>query len=138
MKLTSAACRYILGTMFTVFGANGFLHFIQQPPPASAFAMQFMTATFGSHFMVVVFLVQLLSGILLLVDCFAAFALLMLAAVLTNILNFHITMDPGGIAPGLVATVLWIGAALNYRGNFRGLFAAKAELDSVELATRLK
>jgi hypothetical protein len=43
-----------------------------------------------------------------------------------NILDYHVTMDPGGLAPGLVATVLWIVAAQNYRRNFSGLLAPKA------------
>ena len=33
MKIASMASRYLLGLMFTVFGLNGFLHFIPQPPP---------------------------------------------------------------------------------------------------------
>lgn len=36
-------------------------------------------------------------------------------------------MDPGGIAPGLVATLLWFLTAQNFRYDFRGLFASKAE-----------
>jgi hypothetical protein len=101
--------------MFTLFGSNGFLHFLQQPPPPSAFALQFFTAISGSHYAVLIFAVQLLAGILLLLDCFASLAPVMLAAVLANILDFHLTMDPGGI-----------GAAQTYRANFRGLLALKA------------
>src|SRR5579859_1754896 len=33
MKTTSIVARYLLGLMFTVFGLNGFLNFIHQPPP---------------------------------------------------------------------------------------------------------
>ena len=74
-----------------------------------------------------VFTVQLISGISLLVDYFVPLALVALAAVLVNILNYHITMDMSSVPPALVATVLWIIAAQNYRGNFRGLLARKAE-----------
>ena len=34
MKIASIIARYLLGFMFTVFGLNGFLHFIHQPPQA--------------------------------------------------------------------------------------------------------
>ena len=35
MKIASIFARYLLGLIFTVFGMNGFLHFIHQPPPAN-------------------------------------------------------------------------------------------------------
>ena len=41
MKITSIVARYLLGLMFTVFGLNGFLNFIHQPPPANPLAIQF-------------------------------------------------------------------------------------------------
>jgi uncharacterized membrane protein YphA (DoxX/SURF4 family) len=71
------------------------------------------------------FAFQLLAGLLLLSGFFVPFALIVLAAELVNILTFHATMDPGGIAPGLVATVLWILVFLQYRASFAPLLAAK-------------
>ena len=38
MKIVSVVARYLLGLMFTVFGMNGFLNFIHQPPPANPLA----------------------------------------------------------------------------------------------------
>jgi putative oxidoreductase len=113
MKLASTIARYLLGLIFTVFGANGFLHFIPAVPPATAFGAQFLMVAFASHFMVLIFLLQLVAGI----------SLVVLGAILTNILNYHITMDPGGIGPSLASTVFWILVAQNYRGNFVALFS---------------
>ncbi len=127
MQLAATIARYLLGVMFTVFGANGFLHFLKQPPPSSAFAMQFLTAVSGSGFMILIFALQLVAGLLLLADRFVPLALVVLAAILINILNFHLTMDPGGIAPGLVATVLWFIVAFGFRANFRALLTPNAE-----------
>jgi putative oxidoreductase len=118
----STVSRYLLGLLFTVFGANGFLHFIQQPPPSTAYAVQFFTAVIGSHFMTLIFLIQLIAGVLLLVNRFVPLSLVVLAGVIVNILNFHITMDPGGIVPGVIATFLWFSAVLPYRSNFHFLF----------------
>ena len=50
MKITSVVARYLLGLMFTVFGLNGFLNFIHQPPPTNPLALQFFGAIIGSHF----------------------------------------------------------------------------------------
>jgi hypothetical protein len=36
MKVASTIARYLLGLIFTVFGLNGFLNFIHQPPPANS------------------------------------------------------------------------------------------------------
>jgi len=36
MKIVSIVARYLLGLLFTVFGLNGFLNFIHQPPDESS------------------------------------------------------------------------------------------------------
>jgi putative oxidoreductase len=125
MKITSTVARYLLGLMFTVFGLNGFLQFIHQPPPPNPLAMQFLVAVSASHFAPFFFAVQVLGGLLLLFGFFVPLALTLLAAVLYNILAFHLTMAPGSIAPALVACVLWILAFLQYRESFKGIFSAK-------------
>ena len=123
MALASTICRYLLGLMFTVFGANGFLHFLKQPPPSSAFGLQFLTVAVESHFMVLIFLLQVIAGILLLSGRFVPLALVVLAGMLINILNYHVTMDPSGIAPGILATIFWFVTAQKYRGNLRSLLS---------------
>ena len=50
MKIVSITARYLLGLLFTVFGLNGFLHFIHQPPPSDPLALQFLVAVSASHF----------------------------------------------------------------------------------------
>jgi putative oxidoreductase len=125
MKTTSIVARYLLGLMFTVFGLNGFLNFIHQPPPANPLAMQFFVAVSASHFAAFFFAVQVLGGLLLLSGFFVPLALTLLAAVLYNILAFHLTMAPAGIAPGLVACVLWVLVFPQYRESFQGIFSAK-------------
>ena len=62
MKIASIVARYLLGLMFTVFGLNGFLHFIPQPPPANPLAIQFLVAVSASHFAAFFFAVQVLGG----------------------------------------------------------------------------
>jgi putative oxidoreductase len=126
MKITSTVARYLLGLMFTVFGLNGFLQFIHQPPPPNPLAMQFLVAVSASHFAPFFFAVQVLGGLLLLFGFFVPLALTLLAAVLYNILAFHLTMAPGSIAPALVACVLWILVFVQYRESFSGIFSAKA------------
>lgn len=131
MKTVFTIARYLMGLMFTVFGLNGFLHFIHQPPPASPFAIQYMTVMVATHYFVLVFLVQLVAGVLLLLNRFVPLALVLLAPVLVNILLFHFLMDPAGIAAGLFASILWVVLFLSVRGAFSGILQAKTLPDKV-------
>ena len=121
MRLVFIVARILLGLMFTVFGLNGFLHFLPMQMP-SGLAGQFLGVIFRSGFYVLVFATQTLAGILLLVGRFVPFGLALLAPVIANILVFHVTMEPAGIAPGLVALVLWILAVIAARKHFAPLF----------------
>src|SRR6202012_4207526 len=123
MKIVSIVARYLLGLMFTVFGLNGFLNFIHQPPPANPLAIQFFVSVSASHFAAFFFAIQLLGGLLLLSGYFVPLALTALAAELYNILAFHLTLAPATIAPALVASVLWVLVFLQYRRSFNGLLA---------------
>jgi putative oxidoreductase len=125
MKIISVLARYLLGLMFTVFGLNGFLNFIHQPPPPNPLAIQFFVAIGASHFAAFFFAVQLIGGLLLLSGAFVPLALTVLAAELYNILAFHLTLAPASIAPALVGCVLWVLVFLQYRNSFHGVLAAK-------------
>ena len=125
MKIVSIIARYLLGLMFTVFGLNGFLNFIHQPPPTNPLEIQFFVAIGSSHFAAFFFAVQLIGGLLLLSGYFVPLALTLLAAELYNILAFHLTLAPASIPPALVASALWVLVFLQYRGNFQRILAAK-------------
>jgi uncharacterized membrane protein YphA (DoxX/SURF4 family) len=128
MKIASIIARYLLGLMFTVFGLNGFLNFIHQPPPANPLAIQFFIAIISSHFAAFFFAVQLIGGLLLLSGYFVPLALTLLAAEIYNILAFHLTLAPASIAPALVASVLWVLVFLQYSRSFKEILAAKPVL----------
>jgi putative oxidoreductase len=129
MKIVSIIARYLLGLMFAVFGLNGFLNFIPQPPPTNPLAIQFFVAISSSHFAAFFFAIQLIGGLLLLSGYFVPLALTLLAAELYNILAFHLTLAPATIAPALLAAVLWVLVFLQYRASFQAVFAAKPTLE---------
>jgi putative oxidoreductase len=121
MKIASTITRLLLGFIFLVFGLNGFLHFIPMPPP-TGLAGQYMMALYMSHYLVVIFLLQLIPGILLLVNRYVPLALALLAPVIVNIFFFHALMAPAGLPLALVVVALWIVTALSIRSTFSGLF----------------
>ena len=125
MKIASTIARYLLGLMFTVFGLNGFLNFIHQPPPTNPLAIQFFIAISSSHFASFFFAIQLLGGLMLLTGYFVPLALTLLAAEIYNILAFHLTLAPASIPPALVAALLWALVFLQYRKSFTEVLAVK-------------
>ncbi len=125
MKIAATVARYLLGLVFTIFGLNGFLHFIPQPPPASPLAMQYLTVLTTSHYFVLVYLIQLLAGLLLLTNRFVPLALTLLAPIIVNILLFHSLMDPGGIGAGLFVTILWFIVFARVRHVFSAILQAR-------------
>src|SRR6201997_5740697 len=121
MKIASMIARLLLGLIFLVFGLNGFLHFIPQSPLTGT-AGQFIGALFVSHYLVPIFLLQVISAVLLLLNRYVPLALTLLAPIIVNILLIHILMLPSGLPLALVVTVLWIVVFLSVRSAFAGLF----------------
>jgi hypothetical protein len=124
MKIIATLARWLLGLVFLVFGLNGFLHFIPMPPPPGA-GGQFLGALFVSHYLVVVFLLQLVPAVLLLLNRFVPLALTLLGSVIVNILLFHLLMAPGGLPLALLVTALWLVVFLSVRSAFAGLFQVR-------------
>ena len=121
MKVVGLIARYLLGLIFVVFGANGFLHFIPMAPP-SGLAGQYMGALFMSHILVVVFLLELIPGILLLVGRYVPLALVLLGPVIVNIALFHAMMEPSGLPIASVVVILWLLTFWSYRAAFEHIF----------------
>ena len=121
MKIASTIARYLLGFIFFVFGLNGFLHFLPSPPPPGL-AGQFVGAMFVSHYLSVVFALELIPAILLLINRYVPLALTILGAIIANIVLFHAFLAPSGLPLALVVTILWFLTAASVRPAFHGLF----------------
>lgn len=126
-KIGPTIARILLGLMFTVFGLNGFLHFIPEPKtPMPEGAMAFAGALMNTGYMMpLVMGTQLLTGILLLFNRFVPLALALLAPILVGIITFHIFLAPATIAPAIVVVVLELYLAWTYRDAFRPMLAMR-------------
>jgi putative oxidoreductase len=125
MKITTTIARYLLGIIFTVFGLNGFLNFIP-PQPIPPLALQFVGALMTSHYMVPIFSLQLVCGLLFLANRYVPLALTLIAPVIVNIILLHVTMNPSGIGPGAIATICWLVVFYSVRHAFAGIFQSRA------------
>jgi hypothetical protein len=96
------------------------------PPPKGALAAQFGGAIFASHYWVVVFSIQVIGGVLLLVNRFVPLALVLLGPVIVNIFFFHALMAPEGLPLAIVVVVLWLILAVRYKQYLVGIFVQRA------------
>src|SRR5260221_87177 len=126
MKTISAIARYLAGAIFLVFGLNGFLHFIPLPPPTGV-AGQFMGALFVSHYLTLIFGLQVIAAALLLANRYVPLALAVLAPVIVNILCFHALMAPSGLPLALFVAILWALIFVDVRSAFAGLFQTRLQ-----------
>jgi uncharacterized membrane protein YphA (DoxX/SURF4 family) len=123
-KLPTIA-RYLLGLTFFVFGLNGFLHFLPQPP------MSGPPANFAGAMLATGYLFPLLkgteviAGVLLLSNRYVPLALAVLAPVLINIVAFHAFLAPGGLALPIVLLVAELYLARSYKDAFAPMLLAQ-------------
>src|SRR4029453_16101056 len=96
MKIVVLIARLLLGLIFVVFGLNGFLNFLNMGPPPTGLAGQFIGALFLSHYYWVVAALQIVGGVLLLVNRFVPLALVLLGPVIVNIICYHVFLHPSG------------------------------------------
>jgi uncharacterized membrane protein YphA (DoxX/SURF4 family) len=127
MKIAVLVARILLGLLFVFSGVFAFIPFT--PPPQPGLAGQFQDVFFASHWVKFVEVVELIVGILLLVNRYVPLALVALAAVLANILFYHLAMQPQTLPIPLIAVALWFLVAWRYRASFAPLLAAKAPAD---------
>ena len=123
-KLPTIA-RILLGLPFFVFGLNGFLHFIPQPPmpgPAGAFA----GALFATGYMFPLLKgTEVIASLMILSNRFVPLALALLAPVLVNIVAFHAFLEPAAVALPLVLLALELYLARAYRDSFAPMLQAR-------------
>jgi len=125
MKIIVLIARVLLGLVFLVFGLNGFLNFLSLRPMPSGLAGQFMGALFVSHYYWVIAALQVVGGVLLLVNRFVPLALVLLGPVVVNIILYHVFLNLSGAPFAAVVTVLWLIVFYGNRQHFSGIFVQR-------------
>lgn len=125
MKIAVVIARILMGVIVVFFGLNGFLQFLRAPLP-TGLAGQFLMALFQSHYVWFICAVQIVGGMLLLVNRYVPLALTLLGPVIVNIILYHLLLNPAAAQLAVVVTILWLFLFYRYRQNFSGLFVQKA------------
>ena len=126
MKIVTLIARILMGLIFVVFGLNGFLNFLSMGPMPTGLAGQFVGALFMSHYYWIVAGLQVIGGLLLLVNRFVPLALVLLGPVIVNILLYHLFLNPAGVALAILVTILWLIVFYGHRQYFSGIFVQRA------------
>ena len=134
MNKAATVARILLGLVFFAAGTSGFVMFSHPPAAPPGLAGAFQDVFFRSGWVLFVDSVELIAGAFLLTNRFVPLALALLAAVLSNILVFHLSMAPAGLPVPLVLVVLWAFVARRYWSLFAPLFVAKPELATTPAA----
>jgi hypothetical protein len=135
MKILPNISRLLLAVTFTVFGLNGFLHFIPMPPPTGV-AGQFIGAMLVSKYLLVVFALEVIGGVLLLLNRYVPLTLTLLGPIIVNILLYHASMEPSGLALAVFVVLLWGVTFARVRSAFAGMLAARVETTSAPTIQR--
>jgi len=124
MKTITLVARLGLGLLFTVFGLNGFLHFLPQPPMSGPPA-EFAGALAATGYMFPLIKgTEVVAGLALLAGRFVPLALTVLAPVIVNIAAFHLFLAPSGLGMVVALLVAELFLAWAYRDAFRGVLQA--------------
>ena len=105
MNVAIVTARILLGSIVVVFGLNGFLHFLPQPPVPEAAGAFFGALAATGYMLPLIFGAQLVGGGLVLAGM-VPLGVAILAPVIVNIVFFHLFLAPAGIGPAVVVTVL--------------------------------
>jgi hypothetical protein len=126
-RLPVVAARLGLGSIFVLFGANGFFGFLPAPsvgPEAGAFLGGLAAS---GYFFPLLKGTEIVAGGLLLANRAVPLALVLLAPIVINIAAFHLWLDPGlpmvALLVGLEGYLAWA-----LRDSFRPLFARAGSL----------
>jgi len=125
MKIAVIIARILMGLIFVFFGLNGFLQFIKAPLP-TGLAGQFLMVLFQSRYGWFICAVQIVGGVLLLVNRYVPLALTLLGPLIVNIILYHLLLNASAAQLAVVVTILWFFLFYRYRQYFSGLFVQKA------------
>jgi putative oxidoreductase len=114
------ALRIVFGLFLVTFGLNKFLDFMP-PMEMGEAAGSYFGALMSTKTMMLVAIVEILAGLSLLLNKYAALMMLILMSVSVNAVLFHATLEPGTIPAAIVLLVLNIVMLFAYKDKYKDL-----------------
>ncbi|MGX1929862.1 DoxX family membrane protein [Flagellimonas sp. 2504JD4-2] len=115
--------RILLGLFVLTFGLNKFLHFIPFGEMSES-AMAYFGAVSSTHTITLVAVIEILTGLALILNKFGALMTLILMSVSVNAVMFHAALAPEGIMGALILIVLNIVVLIGYKDRYKEILRA--------------
>ena len=122
-KITMGA-RIILGLILVVFGLNKFIGFMPELELPDAANNFFVALIETGYMMAFIAIVEIVAGVLLLINKYVPLALVIVFPVMLNALLFHLFLDLPNIAPALIAVALNIYLFFAHKPRYEGVLSA--------------
>lgn len=123
MKHAPTIARVILGLIFFVFGLNGFLGFLPQPPLPEG-AMKYMMGLMAApYFFPLLKGTEVVVGLMLLANRYVSLALILLAPIALQIFLFHAVLAPEGTPMTVAILILGIYLAYTRRESYKSVLS---------------
>ena len=114
--------RILLALILIVFGVNKFFGFMPKPKMPEL-AGNFMSAMMATGYLFkLVGATEVFVGLLLLFNKWIPLALVIIAPVAVNMIFFHLFLNPAGIGPAAVVTIIVIILMYNNWNKYKALF----------------
>jgi len=119
MKITKIIARVLLGLILLIFGLNGFLQFMPMPEMSTEAGELMGALASAGYFFPIIAIVEIIVGVLLLINKYIALALIVLFPIMLNALLFHLFLDIAGIGAAALAITLNIFLLITYKEKFK-------------------
>ena len=129
-KKLHTGARILFGLAFTIFGLNGFLHFMANPPVTAEAGALLGAFAKTEYFFPMVKVIELGAGLMLLTNMYSAFAAILITPILIGITTIHLFLNPAGIPIMILLHVLHAIVACGYRNHYRPIFTRYSEICS--------
>ena len=118
--------RILFGLAFFIFGINGFLQFMPNPPvtPEAGALLGALAGT--GYFFPMIKIIEISVGIMLLANKFAPLAIVLITPVLIGIATIHLFLNPLGLPMMVVLFSLHGFIAYGYKNYYASLLKPKA------------
>ncbi len=114
------AVRIVFALALLFFGLNKLFHFVT-PPPAPEAAWGYWKELTASNTMMLVGIVETISGLTLILNKYAALMMVILMSVSVNAVLYHLAFDPNGLKMGGMLLILNIVMLFAYKDKYKAL-----------------
>ena len=118
--------RLLFGLAFVIFGLNGFLQFMPNPPVTPEAGALLGAFAKTGYFFPMIKVIEIVTGLMLLANIFAPLATVLIAPILVGITTIHLFLNPAGLPIMIFFHILHGIIAVGYKEYYQGLLTTKA------------